>query len=139
MLPDLIKKLISATQGNFLDLAALGDQATGSHIATFFTSTQEKLDRGLAEDTRDAILEMLKQVAYNATQLRIVIEILDRVVSDEPAIRRIEEKWQKNGASPESSPELRDLVVGGTLIAPAAWLKHLEKRPRPGRPSSPGA
>lgn len=97
-------------------IAELADQASGGHIAEFFKSSEEKLKVATDADTRDAVLEMAKQVSYNATQLRVVVEILAELIRDEQATRRIDEQWE---ASSEPRPDLRDVVVGATSIAPA--------------------
>lgn len=97
-------------------IAELADQASGGHIAEFFKSSEEKLKAATDADTRDAVLEMAKQVAYNATQLRVVIEILAEMIGNEQANKRIDETWQ---ATNEPRPDLRDVVVGATSIAPA--------------------
>lgn len=119
MLPALVQKLLRATKGDMVAIAELADQANGGHIAEFLKSSDEKLKAGIEADTRDAVLEMAKQVAYNATQLRVVIEILSELVGDARASQRLDEKWTAAGVDGGPRPDLRDVVVGATKIADA--------------------
>ncbi|MBZ5709629.1 hypothetical protein [Nannocystis pusilla] len=116
MLPVLVQKLLRATRGDMQAIAELADQASGGHIAEFFKSSEEKLKSVTDADTRDAVLEMAKQVAYNATQLRVVVEILAELNGSQQAMTRIDEKW---ASSSDPRPDLRDVVVGATSIAAA--------------------
>lgn len=116
VLPTLVQKLIRATKGDMMAIAELADQASGGHVAEFFKSSEEKLKEGLETDTRDAVLEMMKQSAYNSTIIRVVVEILAEMIGDEQATQRIGDKW---ATSAEPRPDLRDIVVGATSIAPA--------------------
>lgn len=97
-------------------IAELADQANGGHIAESFRSSEDKLKAALDADTRDALLELMKQSAYNATAIRVVLEVLAEMIGDKGANSRIDAKWQ---ASTEPRPDLRDVVVGATSIASA--------------------
>jgi len=119
MLPAIVKTLLAATSGDMEAIGELADQASGGHLAEFFRTSQEKLDSGIAEDTRDAVLEMAKQVAYNGTQLRIVIELVAALVDKADACAEIDRRWSTDTADQSERPELRDVVVGATSIAPA--------------------
>lgn len=116
MLPTIVQKLLKATQGDLSAIAELADQANGGHVAEFFKSSEEKLKAGVDADTRDAVLEMAKLVAYNATQLRVAIEIIAELVRDKQISNLIESKWTGNS---EPQPDLRDVIVGAVSIAPA--------------------
>ena len=115
MLPDIITKLIRAGNGDILAIASLADEVAGGHVKKFFESTQQKLDAATAEDTRDALLEMMKQVGYNATAFQVALEVLQLLQDDVEAVKKIAAKWE---VSKESQPDLRDVVVGATTIAP---------------------
>lgn len=116
MLPALVQKLLRATHGDMMAIAELADQANDGHLAAFFRSSDDKLKAATDADTRDAVLEMAKQVAYNGTMLRVVVEILAEMIGDEQATKRIDEKW---AASEDPRPDLRDVVVGATGLARA--------------------
>lgn len=116
VLPTIVKKILGAYKGDILTIAELADQASGGHVADAFKTSEEKLKSALDADTRDAVLELMKLSAYNFSAIRVVFEILDELLRDEQAMRRIDEKWS---ASTEPRPNLRDVVVGATSIAPA--------------------
>ena len=100
-------------------ISEIADQASGGHLSELLQTSQEKLDSGLAEDTRDAVLEMAKLVAYNGTQLRIVIELVAALVEKTDACAEIDRRWSAHTVDESERPELRDVVVGATSIAPA--------------------
>jgi len=114
---ELLEKLISVSQGDLIGVASLADDVAGGHIKKYFEDTQANFDAALAEDTRDALLEMWKQVQYNATGFRIVREIVELLHGDLQAVQRLTAKWDAQPS--ETPPELRDLVVGAATIAPA--------------------
>lgn len=116
MLPDIITKLIRVANGDIIAIASLADEVAGGHVKNFFATTQAKLDKATNEDTRDALLEMMKQVGYNATAFLVSVEVLQHLHEDVEAMRKIAEKW-KDSEAPQ--PDLRDVVVGATAIAPA--------------------
>ena len=117
----LVKKLLAVLHGDPLGTAEFIDQETGGHLAEFFKTSQERLDKGIGEDINGAVLEMARKVDHSATQLRIVIEILDQLVGDKAAMDVLDAKWDAAEAAGERSPrpDLRDIVVGATSIAPA--------------------
>lgn len=119
MLPELLKTLLGAAGGDLVAIGEIADQASGGHLAEFLQTSQEKLDSGLAEDTRDAVLEMAKLVAYNGTQLRIVIELVAALVEKTDACAEIDRRWSTPTIDESERPELRDVVVGATSMAPA--------------------
>ena len=113
------KTLLAAINGDLMAIGEIADQASGGHLTEFLQTSQEKLDSGLAEDTRDAVLEMAKLVAYNGTQLRIVIELVAALVDKADACAEIDRRWSAPTVDESERPELRDIVVGATSIAPA--------------------
>lgn len=116
-----VKNLLAVLKGDLMGTAKFIDQESGGHLAEFFKSSQERLDAGIAEDINTAVLEMAKRVDHSASQLRIVIEILELLTRDEAAQARIDAQWQAAEAAGEKTPrpDLRDVVVGATTIAPA--------------------
>lgn len=115
-IPELLEKLISVSEGNLLAIASLADDVAGGHIKKALESTQSKFDAALAEDTRDALLETMKLVQYNATTFRIVQEIIGLLHDDVSALQSLTAKW---AAQPgQTPPDLRDVVVGAATIAP---------------------
>lgn len=119
MLP--VKKFLAVLKGDPLAMAEFIDQETGGHLAEFFKTSQERLDRGISADINDAVAEMWRKVEHSATQLRIVVEIIDLLVGDQSAMDSVDAKWAAAEAAGERSPrpDLRDIVVGATGIAPA--------------------
>jgi hypothetical protein len=117
----LVKKLLAVLHGDLLGTAEFMDQETGGHLAEFFKTSQERLDKGIGEDINGAVLEMARKVDHSATQLRIVIEILDQLVGDKAAMDLLDAKWDAAEGAGERSPrpDLRDVIVGATSIAPA--------------------
>ena len=117
----IVKNLLAVLHGDPLATAKFIDQETGGHLAEVFKTSQERLDSGIAADINSAVLEMARKVDHSATQLRIVIEILDQLVGDKAATDLIEAKWAAAEAAGDHSPrpDLRDVVVGATSIARA--------------------
>lgn len=116
-----VKILLGVLKGDLMGTAKFIDQESGGHLADFFKTSQERLDAGIAEDINTAVLEMAKRVDHSASQLRIVIEILELFTSDEAAAARIDAQWKAAEAAGEKTPrpDLRDVVVGATAIAHA--------------------
>jgi len=117
----IIKNLLAVLKGDPLATAKFIDQETGGHLAESFRTSQERLDSGIAEDINSAVLEMARKVDHSATQLRIVIEVLDQLVGDKAATDLIDAKWAAAETAGDKSPrpDLRDVVVGATSIARA--------------------
>lgn len=116
MLPEILTRLIRAANGDMMTIASLADEVAGGHVKKFFETTQAKLDAATAEDTRDALLEMMKQVGYNATAFQVALEVLQLLHDDVEAVKKIAAEWETRK---EPQPDFRDVVVGATIVAPA--------------------
>lgn len=89
----------------------LADAASGGHIADFLRAEQEKFDDALDADTRDAALQALDLARLNHVRIRLVLDLLGKLVDDQD---RIAHAW---AGRPEPAPELEQVVAITSLVA----------------------
>lgn len=105
-------KLLRAASGDPSAMAQLADAASGRNMERFFTTQDEVLEGEIDKMTRDGFLEVAKQVDFLSTSVIMVLEILERLISDTEAAAALEELWSGS----DSAPPLRDLISGAARI-----------------------
>lgn len=115
MLLKKLQQLIGVSKGNPVAVVQTADAASGGHLTEFFKTSSERLEEAITTEVRDGFLEMAKIVEYNGTALKLVVEILDRLVSDQERAETLKDAWRDR----DDPPDLRDMFVGASAVAPA--------------------